>query len=310
MKKFCFVLSFLLGGSLAFIACGPGDPELPQINLLEIISGEPELSTFLTALERTSLTTMLDSTGTFTVFAPTNTAFANFLNTNGYAKVEDVPVSALKQLLLYHMVPTVLEENIFIAGSIPSLANFGAPIIPMQLYLTSKNGWGVNGVPVAMSEHLANGNLHAVNTVIALPTVITPATYDLAFSTFLTALTRPDLGIDYVATLSEAGPFTLFVPTNNAFTAFLFELGYANLDAVPTNALNAILQYHIVPNANLTGSDLKSLSEVTTLGGKKFSITTGTKISDNLGRTANLLALDFQAVNGVVHSVDKVLRPN
>ena len=180
----------------------------------------------------------------------------------------------------------------------------------MPLYLTSSNGWGANGVPAVRSEHAVNGNLHTGNVVIALPNVITPLANNPAFSTFLAALTRPDLGIDYVATLSEAGPFTVFVPTNNAFTAFLSELGYANLNDIPTNALNAILQYHIVPGANLRGSDLGNLSEVTTLGGKKFLIAGGIKISDNLGRTANLVTLDLQTVNGVVHSVDKVLWPN
>ena len=311
MTKLPYLLSFLLGASLFFTACEKSNPPETR-NLLEIAGARAELSTFLTAIELAGLTAMLDGNGSFTVFAPTNTAFAAYLAANGYAQLEDVPLASLKQLLQYHMVIGALKTGDVTTGYIASLATFGASTSVLKLYLENTGALLINNNAAVTTADLmgTNGVIHVVNKVITLPKVVEHLQNDITLSAFIVALTRPDLSIDYFATLTEPGPFTVFAPDNAAFAALLIELGLDNLNDIPEAQLNSILQYHIVANTNLPAEQLEDTLEVTTLGGKKITINAGNKLTDQQGRQGNLITLDIQAANGVVHSLDRVLRPN
>ena len=311
MTKLPYLLSFLLGASLFFTACEKSNPPETR-NLLEIAGTRTELSTFLTAIELAGLTAMLDGNGSFTVFAPTNTAFAAYLAANGYAQLQDVPLASLKQLLQYHMVIGALKTGGATTGYIASLATFGASTSVLKLYLENTGALLINNNASVITADLTgtNGVIHVVNKVITLPKVVEHLQNDITLSAFIVALTRPDLSIDYFATLTEPGPFTVFAPDNAAFAALLIELGLDNLNDIPEAQLNSILQYHIVANTNLSAEQLEDTLEVTTLGGKKITINAGNKLTDQQGRQGNLITLDIQAANGVVHSLDRVLRPN
>ena len=311
MTKLPYLLSFLLGASLFFTACEKSNPPETR-NLLEIAGTRTELSTFLTAIELAGLTAMLDGNGSFTVFAPTNTAFTAYLAANGYAQLQDVPLASLKQLLQYHMVIGALKTGGATTGYIASLATFGASTSVLKLYLENTGALLINNNASVITADLTgtNGVIHVVNKVITLPKVVEHLQNDITLSAFIVALTRPDLSIDYFATLTEPGPFTVFAPDNAAFAALLIELGLDNLNDIPEAQLNSILQYHIVANTNLSAEQLEDTLEVTTLGGKKITINAGSKLTDQQGRQGNLITLDIQAANGVVHSLDRVLRPN
>ncbi len=312
MKKYPFFLSFLLGVSLFFVACKKEEPPKAK-TILEVAAANSELSTFLAALDRADLTSTLTSGGSFTVFAPTNAAFTAFLAANGHAKLEDIPIATLKQLLQYHMVIGELKSGgISAAGYIASLATFDATGSALKLYLENTATLLINNSVAVTTADLSasNGVVHIVSKVIALPKVVDHLQNDLTFSAFILALTRADLSIDYFATLTEPGPFTVFAPSNAAFAELLIELGLNNLNDISADLLNSILQYHIVPNSNLAAEQLEDTLEVTTLGGKKISINAGNKLTDQQGHQGNLITLDIQASNGVVHSVDRVLRPN
>ena len=311
MTKLPYLLSFLLGASLFFTACEKSNPPETR-NLLEIAGTRTELSSFLTATELAGLTAMLDGNGSFTVFAPTNTAFAAYLAANGYAQLQDVPLASLKQLLQYHMVIGALKTGGATTGYIASLATFGASTSVLKLYLENTGALLINNNASVITADLTgtNGVIHVVNKVITLPKVVEHLQNDITLSAFIVALTRPDLSIDYFATLTEPGPFTVFAPDNAAFAALLIELGLDNLNDIPEAQLNSILQYHIVANTNLSAEQLEDTLEVTTLGGKKITINAGNKLTDQQGRQGNLITLDIQAANGVVHSLDRVLRPN
>lgn len=311
MTKLPYLLSFLLGASLFFTACEKSNPPETR-NLLEIAGTRTELSTFLTAIELAGLTAMLDGNGSFTVFAPTNTAFTAYLAANGYAQLQDVPLASLKQLLQYHMVIGALKTGGATTGYIASLATFGASTSVLKLYLENTGALLINNNASVITADLTgtNGVIHVVNKVITLPKVVEHLQNDITLSAFIVALTRPDLSIDYFATLTEPGPFTVFAPDNAAFAALLIELGLDNLNDIPEAQLNSILQYHIVANTNLSAEQLEDTLEVTTLGGKKITINAGNKLTDQQGRQGNLITLDIQAANGVVHSLDRVLRPN
>lgn len=108
---------------------------------------------------------------------------------------------------------------------------------------------------------------------------------------------------DLVETLREAGPFTLFVPSNDAFD----KLPEGKLDALlgDKEKLRAVLKCHIV-RGRLMAADVMKLDEVETLGGQKLRITTedGWHIND-----AKVIKTDIIARNGVIHVIDTVLMP-
>jgi uncharacterized surface protein with fasciclin (FAS1) repeats len=89
----------------------------------------------------------------------------------------------------------------------------------------------------------------------------------------------------------------------------LTELNVANLNAIPADLLNKVLQYHVVAGANVRSSQLTDEQVVTTFqtGTFKVDLTGGAKIVDARGRIANIIAVDVQNSNGVVHAIDKVI---
>lgn len=122
-----------------------------------------------------------------------------------------------------------------------------------------------------------------------------------ALSTLVAAVKAGGL----VETLSGAGPFTVFAPTNDAFAAL--PEGTLEMLLKPENKdkLVAILTYHVVPGA-VKSTDLSNGMKAATVNGKEVTITTmgGAKVNG-----ANVVSADIMASNGVVHVIDAVILP-
>ncbi|MFK7747645.1 MAG: fasciclin domain-containing protein, partial [Kordia sp.] len=183
------------------------------------------------------------------------------------------------------------------------------------MYVNTSNGVVLNGVSTVTTADVSvdNGVIHAVNTVIDLPTVVTFATADATFGILVQALTREN-SFTYVATLSSKtspAPFTVFAPTDAAFVDLLAELELPTLGDVPTATLEATLNTHVVAGANVLASTLTDGMMVSTLG-DNFTINTvgGATFTDLNDRTGDIIVTDVQAVNGVIHVVNKVILPN
>jgi uncharacterized surface protein with fasciclin (FAS1) repeats len=317
MKKFLFGTLLAFAAVLSFTACDDKNDE-PK-NIVQTAAATPELSSLVAAVNRAQLAGALEAPG-LTVFAPTNTAFAAFLTANGFAKLEDVPVPLLQQVLLNHVLPAeVRAANVPVEGYVKTQANFGTTTSNLSLFVQNNAG-GVTlnkDVKVTTADVLAsNGVVHIVDKVIGLPNIVNHALNNPNFSTLVAALTRPGLTPagqpTYVETLSGNGPFTVFAPTNAAFAALLAELNLTSLDQVDNATLNAVLQYHVVPSANVLASQLTNGQIVTTLQSGRFTIdlTNGARIVDAANRTTNIAVTDVQGTNGVVHAIDRVLLPN
>lgn len=314
MKKLFFGMFIALSASLLFTACGEDEEETPK-NIVQLAQSNSELSSLVAALTRAGLVDALNADGPFTVFAPTNAAFNEFLSANGFASLEAVPVDVLKQVLLNHVVSgEVRAANVPTEGYVKTLATYGTTNSNLSL-LAQNNASGVSlnkDAKVTTADVIAtNGVVHIVNKVIGLPTIVSHALNNPNFSTLVAALTRPSLGVDYVALLSGAGPFTVFAPTNAAFTALLTELNLTSLDQIDDATLNAVLQYHVVGNANVLAGQLTQGQVVTTFQTGTFTIDLngGAKITDARSRVSNIILTDVQAANGVVHAIDKVILP-
>jgi len=132
-----------------------------------------------------------------------------------------------------------------------------------------------------------------VETAIATPEL----------STLVTAVTQAELA----ATLKSEGPFTVFAPVNDAFAA----LPPATLEALlqPENIadLQAILTYHVVPGAVMSG-DLTDGMEVVTVNGETITINVDAS-GVSINGSANVAMADIETSNGIVHVIDTVLLP-
>ena len=291
------------------------DPVKQPETIAEIAAATPGFETLVAALDRADLVETLNSPGAFTVFAPTNTAFQAFLTANNFASLETIPVDVLKQVLLNHVVAGKNVSSALSTGYVNSLATYGNTNLNLSMFINTSSGVELNGVSNVTTPDInaTNGVIHIVDAVIGLPTVVTFATADPTFSTLVAALTR-ESSFTYVSTLSSTttpAPFTVFAPTNTAFGNLLTELGAANLAAIPTATLSATLNMHVVAGANVQSSALTNNMTITTLGGNITAKTSGgATLTDANNRVSNIVAVNVQAVNGVIHAIDKVILPN
>ena len=136
-------------------------------------------------------------------------------------------------------------------------------------------------------------------------------------STLVAALQKADESAnnDLITALSGDGPFTVFAPTNQAFTDLLAQLdGFDSLDDFSSEQLQdllaVILTYHVVADAALS-TDLSNGMSLTTLQGSSLEVSTegGVFIQDATDVPAEVIDPDIEVSNGVVHIIDKVLLP-
>jgi transforming growth factor-beta-induced protein len=315
-------LLFLLLFSISIISCDNDDnddqTEQVVLTIVQIAAQEPDLSILVEALMAADgdLTTTL-SGGNFTVLAPTNDAFAEFLSANGFASLEEVPTDVLSNILLNHVITgEVVSTDLTTAGSGYTTTNAtNLDGDNLSLYFSTTDGVEFNGLSgVVLADIPAtNGIIHVVDAVIGLPTVVTFATSNPMFETLVAALTREDLTTDYVSVLSSVAspsPFTVFAPTNEAFGSLLTEVGMGSLSEIPVDLLTSTLNTHVVASANVRSGDLTQGMAVSTLGDAlTVSLDAGPQLIDLNDRVANIIVLDVQAYNGVVHVIDKVVLP-
>lgn len=323
MKTIKFkLIAFFALITLVSISCNNDDEnssQQPQA-IITIAKANPNLSSLVAALEKAGLTATLNSSGSYTVFAPTNTAFSAFLSAKGYASLDAVPAAALKELLLNHVLSVKVKSAEIATGYVKTLAKGGASAsneISMYIEKGSSvdiNGGKTNGGGTVTTADIeaSNGVIHVVDGVIGLPTIVNHAIANKNFTTLVAALTyNPSSGFAGILSGTANSPFTVFAPTNAAFTSFLTETGFSGLSAIPSNVLETTLKYHVVAGANVLSSSLTNGQVVSTFAAQNFTIglTGGAKITDASGRISNIVATDVQCSNGIIHVIDKVLLP-
>ena len=315
-------LTFLLFVGFSIQSCSDDDDDVTTptgpSNIVEIALDTPDLSNLVAALSVAdgNLVDVL-SGGEFTVLAPTNEAFETFLAANGFMSLSEVPTDVLSNILLNHVISgTINSTNLVDAGSGYSTTNASnMDGDNLSLYFDTSSGVTFNGISSVVAADIvaSNGIVHVVDEVIGLPTVVTFAVSNPALSTLVAALTTEGLSVDIVSILSssdEPSPFTVFAPTNDAFGSLLAELGLNALGDIPVDILEATLGTHVAPEANVRSTDLVDGMSVNTIGSTiTVSLSDGAKLIDSNGRESNIVAVDIQAYNGVVHVIDNVLLP-
>ena len=293
-----------------------GSPIPDGVTIADFVASNPDYSSLGAALDAAGLTTVLAGQGEFTVFAPNNAAFTVFLNANGFASLEDVPVDALREILLNHVVDGLNLSSDLTTGYITSLATGTSSSQNLSLFINTASGVEINGVSEVTQADITvdNGVIHAVDAVIGIPNITTQALANPQFSVLVDALiAASDSNINYVDLLSgtTASPFTVFAPTNDSFIALLTALGLSSLNDIPQDLLQIVLNYHVIAGANVRAEDLVNGGTAATFQGENltFDLTGGAKIIDATGTPSNIIVTNVQTNNGVVHAIDKVLLP-
>jgi len=248
-------------------------------------------NTLAAALTAASLVDALEAEGPFTVFAPTDDAFAA-LPEGALAKLLD-DVDALTDVLLYHVVPSQIFSGDLTDGA--SAQTLQGQSISVDL----SSGVSIDDASVTSADIIAkNGVIHVIDEVLLLDIVQQVLSND-DFSTLATAVDAAGL----IETLRGDGPFTVFAPTNAAFEA----LPEGTLSALlgDVDALTEVLTYHVVGSRVFAG-DLPGVVSTQTLAGYPalFDLSDGAKINES-----NIVVTDILTRNGVIHVIDAVLLP-
>lgn len=264
-------------------------PTMQVPSIVEIATGSDDFSTLVGALSAADLVTTLQGDGPFTVFAPTNDAFA---------ALDEVPGGdALKEVLLYHVVSgkftgtDLLEKKTVttVQGEEVTIESVDGNVV-------------LNGTVIVTGANImaSNGIVHVIDGVLIPPSMQLKSIVEIAvsnpdFSTLVSALTSADL----VKTLQGDGPFTVFAPTNDAFAA---------LDALPEgDALKEVLLYHVIAG-KLTSDDLAKKHSVKTQQGDDITI----QVKDGkviLNDAVTVTVANIEASNGIIHVINHVLIP-
>ncbi|QLG47293.1 fasciclin domain-containing protein [Costertonia aggregata] len=308
---------------------GSGD-----MNLVEIVVATEPLSLLEEAVIKAGLVDTLSGDGPFTVFAPTNDAFVALLNTLGdsYNSLDDFDtdeeIALLKNILLYHVIPSKILAADLAEGSVPTaFADNSIEVIASGDTFVIGDASDVDANITGTDIIATNGVAHTIDKVLLpqaaldfvatlnLKTIVEIAVETDDLSLLVGALQQANAGL--VDTLSGEGPFTVFAPTNAAFAALLDALGddYNELSDFDTqeekDLLVAILTYHVVSGTAAFSSDLSNGQEIPTVQGGKITVSLdgGVFIKDATETPAEVETADVRASNGVVHIIDKVLLP-
>ncbi|MFD0933473.1 fasciclin domain-containing protein [Psychroflexus salinarum] len=308
MKKTVLRLILFTAFIVGLSSCSDDDAASPissEPTTFEIIADSPDHTILEDLLVSTGLDDALNSS-TFTIFAPTDMAFGN-IDTSSLTTEE------VTNILLNHVVEGAAESSDLQTEYLTTLATeqFTGNENNLSLYVNVGTDITLNNLATVTGPDLlaSNGVVHVVNEVISIPDVTTFAAADPTFETLVQALTREDQP-DFVGTLSSfenPAPFTVFAPTNDAFTSLLSELEFNSLADISGEVLTSTLNTHVIANANITSSTLPS-GTVETLG-ETFELN-GTTITDQNGRAIEIVVTDVQAGNGIIHVVSTVILPD
>ncbi|MDN3663995.1 fasciclin domain-containing protein [Algibacter miyuki] len=291
-----------------------------ELNIIEILSADPNFSSFVAFLEEANLTSVLAADGKKTILAPTNDAFENYIDDNDFLSFEDIPDTVLTELLLNHVIPdssyTTTSLKALRTGYDKTLAT-GPNNTNVNIYFNGISGLAFNSVPVTGNQiNAKNGTIHVVNGVVPPATLAILIGSNPSFSGLVDAIIHvedlgsPTLQPSYSEVLNnqtELGPFTVFAPLGSAFNTLKTSLGVQNIEDIPTETVDAVLLRHIVNG--ITPIDGFVDGEITTLDGGTITVNmAGSTLTDKDGTGRILPAIsDLQATNGILHVVNRVI---
>ncbi|MBK9210239.1 MAG: fasciclin domain-containing protein [Anaerolineales bacterium] len=283
-------------------------PEPMLKDIVDTAVADGRFTTLVAAVGAAELVDTLKGEGPFTVFAPTDDAFAALPAGTVDELLKPENKQQLTDILLYHVV-----SGKVMAADVTALTSATTVLGKDVAIKVDMGNVYINEAKVIITDiETSNGVIHVIDAVLLPPaedaametnTIVDIAVADGRFTTLVAALGAAEL----VETLSGEGPFTVFAPTDDAFAA----LPAGTLDSLllPENKqqLTDILLYHVV-SGKVMAADVVTLTSATTVLGKDVTIT----VKDGnvfLSDTVQVIITDIEASNGVIHVIDAVLLP-
>ncbi len=258
--------------------------------------------TLVNALVAADLVDALKDDGPFTVFAPTDEAFAKLPAADLANLLKPENKEALRKVLTLHVVPGLLTAD--------ALASLGSPKTLNGARLTvaaNRHGLAINEATVLKADiACGNGVIHVIDRVLAPSASSTDILGVAESKNSFKALAAAVKAAGLEEVLRGDGPFTLLAPTDEAFG----KLPKDKLEALsrPNNraALAEILKFHVIPS-RVSARQVVANGKAKTLQGGSVvaSIEDGRIVLSG----ARVLATDLKADNGIIHVIDAVLIP-
>jgi len=323
MKRFTPILSVLLIAVFLLAACAPAatptpapkptampvptattEPTPEPMDIVDTAVADGRFKTLAAALTAAELIDTLKGAGPFTVFAPTDDAFAKLPAGTVDTLLKPENKQALTDVLLYHVVSgKVMAADVVKLTSAPTVLGKDVTIIVKdgKVFLNET-------VQVIITDiETSNGVIHVIDSVLLPPAekadIVDTAVADGRFKTLATALTAAGL----IDTLKGEGPFTVFAPTDDAFAKLPAGTVETLLKPENKQALTDILLYHVV-SGKVMAADVVKLTSAPTVLGKDVTIT----VKDGkvfINDTIQVIITDIETSNGVIHVIDAVLLP-
>jgi transforming growth factor-beta-induced protein len=283
-------------------------PEPMLKDIVDTAVADGRFTTLVAAVGAAGLVDTLKGEGPFTVFAPTDDAFAALPAGTVDELLKPENKQKLTDILLYHVV-----SGSVMAADVTALTSATTVLGKDVAVKVDMGNVYINEAKVIITDiATSNGVIHVIVAVLLPPsddammeknTIVDIAVADGRFKTLVAAVTAAGL----VETLSGDGPFTVFAPTDDAFAA----LPAGTLDSLllPENKqqLTDILLYHVV-SGKVMAADVVTLTSTPTVLGKDVTVT----VKDGkvfLNDTVQVIITDIEASNGVIHVIDAVLLP-
>ena len=266
-----------------------------------IASGTGVHTALVAALSKADLVTTLQGVGPFTVFAPTDQAFTDAgIDLDAFTTDEDIAV--LADILLYHVYSVPVMADMVTDGMVVTMVNGDDASFTVSTDGTVMIG---DATVTAADVIASNGVIHVIDKVLMPPVELVDipsiAVGTGVHDSLVAALTKANL----VTTLQGDGPFTVFAPTDQAFTDAGIDLDSFTTDE-EIATLADILLFHVYSGA-VNAADVTDGLTVTMVNGDdaSFTVSDGTVMVGD----ATVTIADVMASNGVVHVIDKVLMP-
>ena len=268
-------------------------------NIVETALEAGSFQTLAAALQAADLVEALSGEGPFTVFAPTDDAFAALPEGTLASLLKPENKGTLTTILTYHVVSGAVPASKVVELSSASALNGQRIAVSVD-----EDGVKAAGANVVKTDiECSNGIIHVVDRVMMPETMnlVEKAVSAGSFNTLAAALKAADL----VEALSGEGPFTVFAPTDEAFAALPEGTLASLLEPENKDKLAAILTYHVV--AGRAYSDQLENGAIESLQGSKLTVRVGehgVTVGD-----ATVASADIDTTNGVIHVIDRVLLP-
>jgi transforming growth factor-beta-induced protein len=306
-------LAVVMGSLIVFSGCD--DEEVPTQTIFEIVNADSRTQILAEQLVAGGLDDDLNAAGQFTLFAPSDAAMNNLLNTLGLNNFSTIAPAVVQQVLTYHVIAS--KQNFSqLSGSLTTLQGEAITVVSAGGTKTLDTGATSDAGFTAQDIQATNGVVHIVDVVLVPPTlgaaiiatlgtVAQPILLGSAFSTLAAAIQKADAGKapqnTIVGAMVGLSAITVFAPVNQVFQG-----ANITVDTYTAAQWDAIIRGHAVP---ATLAPLAS-GDFGTVNGKTITVATGSPNTVQGSANANavpIVAAGVSANNGVVYPIGGVI---